>query len=496
MKKILSILIFLVFILFLSLTLFVFEIPPFNPGGLIIPAETTTTSQEEIPLNGEKIPDFLLEDKVGRAKTYDEHMNRAELLKENKYYSLAIAEYESASKLSPSKPDPLVKIGEIHLLTNDTIKAKLSLQEAIKLDPENIKAKILLTKAYIAERQTDDAKGTIDSIQVHNQESKYYQALLAAYTGDHEFAKSCFNEAINIGGNDSLIKNSQNFLAAYAEFDTNQGGQNTHLYTLLARSYNQTKEFELAIPLLFEVIREKKDYRDAWILLGYAYLSTQKYQDAVEALEEAKKLDPQKPETLFFLGLGYFGLGDLEKAAASLETAKKNGFEPQVQVDQKLAEIYLQLKEYQKSAESYEEVLSLNSEDVNYFIKPIWIYIERLNQPDKAKLLAQKALRHHPYQAMSYNLVGWANIGTGQFQEAESFLDKANAIDPDLEAVYLNYGQLYEKQGNESKAKFNYRKAYELGSGNSISTAAAHRYNNLIGKTDDMNYSLQADLLQ
>ncbi len=493
MKKALSGLIILVLIFFVGTALYVFEVPPFNAGGPFI------AKREGVPRSSgtqEELPDFLTEEGVSRAKTYDEHMNRGQLLTENGYSALAIAEFESASKMAPTNPAPLAAIGKIHLQSGDTIKAKLSLQEALKLDQNNIEAKISLGKAHIAERNIDEAKAVFDSIQVHNQISKYYQGIVTAFTGDHARAKTLLNETINIGGDPTITSYAQKYLGAYNEFDANQGGSNVHLWTLLARSYNQTEEFEMAIPLLFDVIREKKNYRDAWILLGYAYLGTEKYQDAVEALEEAQKLDPQKAETLFFLGLAYFGLGDLQQAAANLELAKNNGFEPQVQIDQKLAEIYLQMKEYEKAANSYENVVSLNNEDVNYFIKPLWIYIDRLDQPEKAVALANKALAAHPENAMSHNLVGWAKMGTDNLVEAQESLDKARELDPDLDAIYLNYGRLYEKRGDKNSAIALYKKAYEMGQGNSISTAAADLYNKLIGKADEVDYAvLKADLL-
>lgn len=491
MKKALNILIALVGILFIGGALYVFEIFPLNPGGPIIPKRQGVSQGTE-----QELPNFLTEEGVARAKTYDEHIARGELLVQNRYYALAIAEFETASDMAPTKAEPLIEIGKIHIKTGDTIKAKLSLQEGLKKDPNNLEATINLGKVYIAERDIDKAKATFDAIRLHNQTSKYYQGILAAFTGDHAGAKTMLRESVSIGGDSTIMTYAQNVLKAYDEFDANQGGSNIHLHTLLARSFNQNQEFEMAIPLLFDVIRQKKDYRDAWILLGYAYLSTQKYQDAVEALQEARKLDPQKSETLFFLGLSYFGLGDLEQAAANLELAKSNGYEPRIQVEQKLAEVYLQMKEYEKAAQNYEDVLTLNNQDVNYFIKPMWIYMERLNQLEKAIALANVALTTHPDEAMSYNLIGWAKIGTGELYEAKQYLDKAATMNPNLDAVYLNFGKLYEKRGELETAVAFYKKAYQLGQGSSIATAAADGYNKLIGKANEFEYSdLKANLL-
>lgn len=484
MKKTLVPLIAIILLFFIVSMLYVFEVWPFNISGPIIKKTT-----EQVAPAPEELPDFLTEDGIERAKTYSEHISRATLLEINGYTTLAIAEYKAASDLSPTQPGPLIEMGRLYLEENDNLNAKLSFEAALEIKPENLKAKIYLVKALIADRKISEANDAVNSIQIHNQESKYYQGLLAAYFGDYDGSKNLLNESINIGTSADLVNKAKNFLSAYDEFYFNQGGQNTHLQTLLARSFNQAGEYQMAIPLLFQVVKDKKDYRDAWILLGYAYLNIEKYTDTVEALEEARKLDPEKAETAFYLGLAYQGLEDYGKAIAYFELAKTNGYEPLVQVEQKLAELYLKEREYGNAAQSYENMLALNDKDVYQFIKPIWIYLERLEQPSRAVVLANKALAAHPQNAMSYNLLGWAAIGAGNYTAAEEYLTKALAIDPNLDAIYLNFGVLSEKQKKYENATKYYKKAYELGKGNSISIAAGDNYNKLIGKLNKLDYS-------
>jgi tetratricopeptide (TPR) repeat protein len=480
MKKILTILILSLVLIFIASALYVLELPPFNPGGPIIGEKIEGTQQTQA------LPEFLSEDKIGRAKTYTEYMNRGKALETNGYHALAVAEYRAASALAPKNIEPLVEIGRINIRELDPINAKLAFEQALKLQPNNLDVQIYLVRSLLLNRNIKEAQNVISSLTSQNQSSKYYAGIIAAYFGDYEQSKNLLKDAVSIGTSASITTSAQNFLSAYDEFNFNSGGETVHLKTLLARSYNQTGEYNLAIPLLFEVVKEKKDYRDAWVLLGYAYLNLQKYQDAVESLQEAYKLDPQKSESAFFLGLGYYGLDDLTSAAKYLELAKRNGYQPQVQVDQKLAEIYLQLKNYTSAAASYENVISLNSGDVNYFIKPIWIYVDRLNQPEKAMVIAQKAYKSHPDKAMSFNLLGWAAIGENKLVEAEDYLKKAMIIDPKMDAIYLNFGILWEKRGDFSRAGYYYKKAFAMGNGNSISSSAADHYNKIVTKIGDI----------
>lgn len=486
MKKTLNVLILCLFLLLVVGTLMFFEIPPFT-------SKKTASTQNNIPLTGQNVNPLNTE-KISRNKSFDEYMQRAKALDESGYSTLAIKEYDAAFENSPTRIEPLIEKGRIALRTNDPLQAKVSFEQALKLDPKNISVKIYLSRSLLSLRKISEAKTVLDTIDNDTQTSWYYKGIVAAYNGDYENSKTWLNKAADLNDTQDITDKAKNFLTAYKVYASEEAGQTSHLKTLLAKSFNQTGEFQVAIPLLFEVIKEKKDYRDAWILLGYAYLGSEKYQDAVEALEEAKKLDNEKSESYFFAGLSYYGLQNLSKAAENLELAKKFGYQPKVQIDQKLAEIYLQMKEYQKSAQSYENVVSLNNSDINYFIKPIWIYLDRLNHPEQAFQLAEKALQSHPDDAMSYNLLGWTSIGANKLKEAEIYLAKAQELNPDLDAIYLNWGLLNEKKGLLNQAIDSYKKAYEMGKGNSISSSAASHYNDLIGRMKNLNYAATADV--
>ena len=138
--------------------------------------------------------------------------------------------------------------------------------------------------------------------------------------------------------------------------------------------------------------------------------------------------------------------------------------------------------------------MSLKSQDVNYYVKPIWIYLEKTHQPEKALQLAQKAAQDHPNTAMGQNLMGWALIYNNNLPKAEAHLKLAMALDPKLDATYLNFGLLFERKNEPSKALAFYKKAHSIGNGSGVSAAAAERYNIIIAKTNTAK-TLQANTL-
>lgn len=475
--------------------LYIFDLPPFTtaPVNTNITSNTGLTDEQKATNETNSLPTNLQDNKISRDKTYDEMISRAQALSKNNFPTLAIAQYQEALTKNSANLAPLYEIGKIYIRTGDYQKAEDTFRELSTKDPSNSDALVYLGRALLDQRKITDARDVFNKITVSTQIVKYYQGIIAAYFGDNDNAKSLLNQSLAIGGSEDLTKKANNFIAAYNEYNFNLESPDVHLKVLLARSFNQCGEYQMAIPLLFQVTKLKLDYRDAWILLGYAYLQTEKYQDAIESLERAKTLDPQNPEALFYLGLGYYSMNNYKMAETNLSLAKQYGFQPSILVDQKLAEVYLQLQNYPKSAASYENVLSLNSQDVNYYVKPIWIYLEKTHQPQKALQLAEKAAKDHPNTAMGQNLMGWALIYNNNFSKAEAHLKLAMALDPNLDATYLNFGLLFEKENQPSKALAFYKKAHTIGKGSGVSAAAAERYNIIIAQTTGK--TLQANTL-
>jgi len=306
---------------------------------------------------------------------------------------------------------------------------------------------------------------------------------MALYFGEYERGRSLLESASKKENKNEIIaRNALNFVNALNEFDRYEAGLDSHLRVLIARSFAQTNQPHLAKEVIWPVLKKERDYRDAWIILGYSYLKLEQFKDAIDALEEATKQDPEKPETLFYLGFAYAGNDEPEKAIKELEQALENGYEPKIHVDQKLAELYFLVKNYDNATKKYEDVISLNSTEIDYFIRPIWLYIDKLNKPKKAVALAEKAQLNHPDNAMSYNLLGWAQVANNDYINGRRNLEKAILLSKKLDAPYLNMGWMYEKQNDLDNAKYFYKKAFDLGNGNAsqISQLAASRYNAIL----------------
>ncbi len=268
---------------------------------------------------------------------------------------------------------------------------------------------------------------------------------------------------------------------AYASFDSQQGGQGIYLKALLSKAFIDAEEFELAENLAMQILNEKTDYRDVWVLLGYAQLKKESYQEAEDAFKQAEKLDSVKPETHYFLGTAHYFQEEYEESIKGFELALLNGFEPESEAYRKMAESQLFLEQYEEALAAYEYLIKVDQSSIELFIRPVWIAIEKLNDLNRALTLAQESVTLFPGDAMSHNLLAWVYIEQNELEKAETEIDTAFDIDPNLAEAHYNAGLLREKQSNLEGAKWEFKKAYDLSeSGDEISGLAAEKYNKLI----------------
>lgn len=492
MKKIKKFMPVIFIVIFLVSLMIVFRVPPFAKQEPP-PPKINVPKQQTIVQNTKNIAPQTVSKSA--SQIYSESMKSGAELTKKGYYSLAINEYNKASNASPGSTEPLIAMGKIYLSQRNPDKAIKVFSEVVAMGANNDDIKINLSRAYLQNGDIKKSKEIFETVAVQNEITAYYKGLIAILNADYENSKNLLSEAAK-GKNEWIKIQAQTMLGAFEEFAKFEAGQASHLKTLLAKALNQNGEFSLAIPLLKEVIKEKKDYRDAWVLLGYAYLNNSQSLDAVTALEEARKLDPSKPETLFFLGLAYFAENKIDNAITYIELAVEKGFEPHVQAYQKLAELYFIKQDYAKSAKAYETVIGINGSNVDYFVRPMWIYIEKLRNPTAALSLAQTSLIQHPGSAMAYNLIGWAYTASGDYSMAKKNLETAIKIDPSLSAPYLNMGQMYEKMGYLLTAKDYYKQAFTIDkNATSIGATAAEKYNR-IAKLEEEKAKQQSQKIQ
>jgi len=427
-------------------------------------------------------------------KNYESYISSGDTHFVNKEYAQAIANYIPALEINPENIGLFAKLGESYLKNNEPEKAKDTFKKAQTLDPNSVFIKLGIARSYMNLRNIEEAKKLILEMDQTNNDVKLYKGIVSLLYTNFEEAKKLFKEISSTklanGEENPTVAKAKKFDNVFNLFSSFKEGDPLYLETLLAKALTEIEEYEVSIPLLYDVISKKSNYRDAWIVLGYAYLNTGKIADSIDSFSQAESISPDKPETLFFLGLAYFANDNFDRAIYYLEKADKAGFEPKDQISLKLGDLYLLKQKYKKSAEKYEKVLELNTSNINIFAKTVWLNIEKLDQADHALEIASNCLTYYPEKAMSYNLVGWAYAALNRFDEAETYLKKALAMDPNLNEATLNMGYMYERQGLKNFAQEFYKKAYLTGQGSSVSNVALVRYKALTDSDKNQYYQI------
>ncbi len=418
--------------------------------------------------------------------SYEERLEKGDYYFERGFLTFASNEYVRAANLEPNRIDPYLKLVKTHFELRNYNKALSNAEMVLQINPNHLETRFDMIRIYIKLSDFDTAKNLLDSYPVTSTPDArvlYYQGLLSALFGSHDTASKFLKEAQVAATDAELSDHISIVLDAYQEFNFTQAGEELYLSSLLARSFNKVTEYEMAIHLLKESLKERGDLRDGWILLGFAYLNLEKYQFALTAFEKAYSLDSEWPTTQYFLGITHKELGHTEDSIVFFNLALTNEFQPQVVIYRHLADLYFEAQDYENSADAYEKVLEVSKDDVNSFVRPVWLYLDFIKEPEKALKLAETAALTFPESAMSYNLLGWSYIGTGDEDKAERNLKKALEINPNLAAAHYNLGHLYEEQNRHELALEAYQDAYNLDSSGSIGNMAAQAYNELLKET-------------
>jgi len=417
--------------------------------------------------------------------TYDERIEKGDYYFERGFLTFASNEYVKAANLEPNRIEPYLRLLKTNYELGDYTRAQSNAETILNMDPTNYETQYDLALIYIRQSEFDSAQimlTQLASSEITDPRVTYYRALLQITFDNHEEGKKSLKQAKVESQDPELSEKIDILLNAYTEYEFAKAAEELYLSELLARAFNKVEEYEMAIYKLKNILKTRSDLRDAWILFGFAYLNLESYHFALSAFERAYELDSEWPTTQYFLGLTHAEMGNTDDAIIYLNYALSNNFEPAIVIHQKLADLYLAAEDYTKAVDAYESVLSINDEDINAFVRPIWIYLDYLNQPAEAFKIAETAAVAFPETAMSYNLLGWSQIGTEDYTEAEKNLKKAIELDSNLAAAYYNLGKLYEIRYRTDMALDAYQKAYELDQNGSIGNLAAQAYNALMTK--------------
>jgi tetratricopeptide (TPR) repeat protein len=411
---------------------------------------------------------------------YSSLISEAKLLYDNRDYNQSIKKYVEAYEIDRNSNQALIGIAEVYIELDRLDLAEQNLINAQKIEPLNTAGQVAALKISIINENLDQAKKIYDSILESSNKKLILGVVLDILNNNIDLAIQKNQEIIKLNQADKFLTLAQSFQKNFEVYKTFIDSPKAYLNSLIAKSLIDQNEFLVARPLLFASIQEKNDFRDAWIMLGYTYLLGNKNADATKALERAKNIDPYNPETYFYLGLAQKKNNQEDVAVENFKKASSFGFRNNKDSLIQIAHSLFLQEEYSEASKYFMEALSTGQLSIDDYTRITWINLEVAPNLDNATLASSEALKFYPETAIANNLMGWAKIYSQSFGEAETYLNLALKLDPNLDAAYLNLGLLKTKQSDLVAARGFYEQAITKATENNSSSIAERARSELL----------------
>jgi tetratricopeptide (TPR) repeat protein len=297
--------------------------------------------------------------------------------------------------------------GRLAAMMDETVAARMYLEQAVSLDPSLVEAHALLASVYSGQRD------------------------LAA-------AAEAYGKVIALDPGRASAHHS------------------------LGSLYIRMQRFGDAIPPLEKAVSLDTGRADAFLDLGTAFEESKDYARAAESYEKYIALKPENPWTGHLqLGLCRLELGQPEAAVAALSEALK--LQPNdVKTNFSLADAYTRVKNLDKAEATYKTLVGLNPEGATtYYSKIIQMYDES-GQYDKAIEAARKIIEMNPTNELAVFNLGIMFLKLQRTDEAVQAFRDALALKPDYASAQYNIGYSYSLAKRWPESVEGFRKYAEL----------------------------------
>ena len=365
------------------------------------------------------------------------HIYRAAALRSLGHLAQAKVHLETANELDPQNPYASLWLGELALATQQFETAQNHLQRALKLNPEQ-------SEAHAAIAQVARILGETDAASEHAQASR----KRTKYTQMHD---PLWWDVLKLGvtaqryaerGNRYLQQGD--FKRAVSELEVAVSGLNkdAHLWLnygialLLNKQPGEaTAVLENTLPLIYDTentTRNPTEIADLKVQchynLGLAYYQGGSIEKAIVAYQTAIQLAPNFADAYGGLGVIYWRSGDIDAAIRHCQKAIKIAPE-NIEFHQNLTQIYWQKGMYDRAAIGYRIILELNPSDENA-LHHLGIILLSEQAYDEAVSCFQKVLQINPDNVLTHGALGTAYYKLGEEGPAIHEFQEVLRLDP------------------------------------------------------------------
>jgi len=387
----------------------------------------------------------------------------------------ALAAAKGAVVANARNPRAQYQLGKVYVAREEWAEAVTPFDEAVKLQPTFMTARVALARTFLAQRKADDALSqlteVLKAVPQHGEAQMLFaralmtkgdaggaeprmRQLAASFPksagvqsqlgqvymmkGDMTAARAAFDRALALDSNNmeavagltSLDVAAKNVAPAKARIESRIAGnpKNVRLQMLAARFYAGTGDMAASEAALRKVLDIDPSHFEVYGALGQLYAAQRRLDDARREFEKLAQARPQSAVASYTL----IGIID--------------------QLQNKTAD----------ARASYEKVISLDSRAAVAANNLAWIYAEEGGNLDIALQLAQTAKGQMPERPEVNDTLGWVYYKKGLAALAVPPLRESVEGDPKNPAYHYHLGLAYAKAGDNAKARAALQQALTL----------------------------------
>lgn len=383
----------------------------------------------------------------------------------------AITEMEALARDFPSLAAPRFELAKLHLLNRDEMQAATYLKEAIRQNPDHDAAIMLRSGLMLRAGNAQEAAISLGDLLTMRPHFEPAQILLLDALG----AMNRFDEILRI-------------LAA----SIGRAPENPRPYFLLGlvflrqeklpearRSFEKSLELAPdALPAVAELVKldlkagdsagamrrvqaeltRKPDSAAVHLILAGVHAVQDQWGQVETFVLKSLELDPGNTNAYGLLARAILARREIPKIVERLDRilATMPGNPAALAM---AGDIYLQLGRDQQAKDVYEQALVANPDSTLALNNLAFLYSERLNQPDRALELGQRARRRDPLSPAIADTLGWILFKRKDFAGALELLQESAFKMPDNPEVQYHFGMASQMMGKNDAARAAYQRA-------------------------------------
>ncbi len=382
--------------------------------------------------------------------------------------------FKKVSQIAPLNSSFHYSIGESFLQMGNYPEALNFFQKAVELDSANLQAWVGLATVYEIQKEPERAlkiyqqllPGDSENLRLREKiiSMNYILNRYPAAIKEAEEAVQMFPKELNLkkslGTLYYLQRESAKAESTFIELQ-NLAPQDPMAPLFLGKIALQSKKYQKAKNYLTQSLSLSDTLLDGWVSLARCYAEQDSLLKATETYQKALEKVYDTTEVYFFMGITYSRANQTEKAVEIFNKALTS--KPKdARILMALSSTYDRAGNFQQAVTTLEEVLKLDSTNVEALNNLGYILADNNQRLEEAYEMIKKAVEKDPSNGAYLDSYGWVLFKLGKIKEAEEKIKKALEILKEDPELFNHLGDLYRTQGRLKEAQDLWKKALEL----------------------------------